>query len=338
MTRLHQPPLQLKPSAVPHPPKRNKIQNHPMLPTLYVTFPVHKCFSRERGIPMTRKQQVLELLNQQPGLSDREITDRLLGTGKPQQPIFAITRELTICGLIVRKKRPDGIFGNYPLKYVDRTVIDKSKPPKLKPRRTLPPEALFHLRKAGEVWALSDDRPRLSPDIKAYWSAVIKHWSVAQHMPLIVRKSTSSRRGTVVAHKSGREIIYADNSPAQWVFDCARKGQVYSLKSLEQLLNEHKIPILYAASQSELEQMTYGGVLAKIKVDLNREGWKLCHIEGVSSRTRTKPEDDSLDNLKKHFTRLMDPANHFVVPKHWSGFGELPEVIEAIKEFDNRQT
>lgn len=84
--------------------------------------------------------------------------------------------------------------------------------------------------------------------------------------------------------------------------------------------------------------MPYGGVLAETKVDLNKEGWKLCHIDGVSSRSRIKPEDDSLGNLQKHFIRLMDPTNHFVVPKKWAGFGELPEVIAAIREFEDQQT
>lgn len=59
-------------------------------------------------------QDVLELLNENPGLSDREITDRLCGTGQPQQPINSICRRLAQKGLIVRRNRLDGIFGNYP--------------------------------------------------------------------------------------------------------------------------------------------------------------------------------------------------------------------------------
>jgi hypothetical protein len=62
---------------------------------------------------MTRIKDVVELLKENPGLSDREITDRLCGVSQPQQPINGICRRLAGKKLIVRRDRQDGILGNY---------------------------------------------------------------------------------------------------------------------------------------------------------------------------------------------------------------------------------
>jgi len=57
--------------------------------------------------------QVICLLQDKPGLSDREITDRLLGPGRPQQSTNGMCRRLEKNGVLVRRLRPDGIRGNY---------------------------------------------------------------------------------------------------------------------------------------------------------------------------------------------------------------------------------
>lgn len=57
--------------------------------------------------------QVVRLLKDQPGLSDREIGDLLLGPGTAQQPINGICLRLAKKNLIVRRPRQDGIRGNY---------------------------------------------------------------------------------------------------------------------------------------------------------------------------------------------------------------------------------
>src|SRR2546425_1205066 len=62
---------------------------------------------------MMRAEDVIEVLKEAPGLSDREITDRLCGTNQAQQPINGICRRLAKKELIVRRYRPDGILGNY---------------------------------------------------------------------------------------------------------------------------------------------------------------------------------------------------------------------------------
>ena len=62
----------------------------------------------------TLKEKIYNLTKQNPGLTDREITDILLGPGKPQQSINQTCRALESQGILQRKNRNDGRIGNYP--------------------------------------------------------------------------------------------------------------------------------------------------------------------------------------------------------------------------------
>ena len=62
----------------------------------------------------TLKAQILELVDSMPGLTDREITNRLRSPSDNQQPINQTARLLESEGLLVRQKRNDGLIGNYP--------------------------------------------------------------------------------------------------------------------------------------------------------------------------------------------------------------------------------
>ena len=62
---------------------------------------------------MTLKEQIARLLEDQSGMSDREIADELIGAQRPQQPVNQACRQLEAKGIIERRKRADGIIGNY---------------------------------------------------------------------------------------------------------------------------------------------------------------------------------------------------------------------------------
>lgn len=62
---------------------------------------------------VTLAGQVLDLLGGTPGLTDREITNTLRGKSAPQQPINITARQLAKRGLLFRRKREDGLIGNY---------------------------------------------------------------------------------------------------------------------------------------------------------------------------------------------------------------------------------
>ena len=55
----------------------------------------------------TLPEQIVELLGNSPGLSDREITNRLRGRADPQQPINIAALTLEKRGVVLRQKRGD---------------------------------------------------------------------------------------------------------------------------------------------------------------------------------------------------------------------------------------
>jgi hypothetical protein len=62
----------------------------------------------------TWKERIIELMSSSPGLTDREITDRLAGPGSSQQIVNRKCRELEREGRLVRRRRQDGLIGNFP--------------------------------------------------------------------------------------------------------------------------------------------------------------------------------------------------------------------------------
>jgi hypothetical protein len=58
--------------------------------------------------------QILTILSEQAGASDRDLADKISGRGKPQQPVNQECRKLESKGVIKRAKKHDGILGNYP--------------------------------------------------------------------------------------------------------------------------------------------------------------------------------------------------------------------------------
>jgi len=68
-----------------------------------------------------RVEDVIQLLSEIPGLSDREMADRLCGRTQAPQPVNGICRRLAEKNVVARRLRPDGIIGNY--------LTDLSNPP-----------------------------------------------------------------------------------------------------------------------------------------------------------------------------------------------------------------
>lgn len=63
---------------------------------------------------MTLEHEIRLYVADNPGLSDRELTDALRGQSSPQQPLNIACRSLEKKGFIARRKRHDGRIGNYP--------------------------------------------------------------------------------------------------------------------------------------------------------------------------------------------------------------------------------
>jgi hypothetical protein len=60
------------------------------------------------------KKNIIRLLEHNPGLTDRELTDAIRGSGSSPQYINQICRFLESQGTVLRKIREDGLIGNWP--------------------------------------------------------------------------------------------------------------------------------------------------------------------------------------------------------------------------------
>jgi hypothetical protein len=68
------------------------------------------------------RDQIMAAIRESPGSTDRELTDRLVGEGAPQQKINSACRGLAGAGLIVRRTRPDGRLGNFAVSKSGKTA------------------------------------------------------------------------------------------------------------------------------------------------------------------------------------------------------------------------
>lgn len=73
---------------------------------------------------MTLEHDIRLHVADNPGLSDRELTDALRSKSSPQQPVNIACRSLESKGLIARRKRHDGKIGNYPTGAVPDSTPD----------------------------------------------------------------------------------------------------------------------------------------------------------------------------------------------------------------------
>lgn len=196
---------------------------------------------------------------------------------------------------------------------------------------TLSDELHEPLRQLANAWANCDSRPKVSAEVEAQWTAMLEAWIADDTLPLFIRKPSSSR-GKLLAHSTGRRLIPADNSPAQWAFSMALQGNCPTMDEIHQLIESDRIPIAMILKTVEREQASYRCPLGKAE-NLNMVGWKLAHIESIGLRQRGELEDTAMERLETHFLRFMDPNNMFLVPKAWAGLGEMPEMIDAVRAY-----
>ena len=176
------------------------------------------------------------------------------------------------------------------------------------------------LQDLGRQWAESPYRPRPEQSVLRRWERVLDDWIDDPSLPLIIRGS--GRRGERATCSNGREVVFSDNSPANWSFGLALMGQAPDIRSWTNSSLPDRVPLTF---------VTKGPAG---KRDLNKSGWKICHIEPVSDRKRIRIEDSPIDRLEAAFRRLLAPGNMFLIPKAISGAGELPELIEAVAAFE----
>lgn len=180
----------------------------------------------------------------------------------------------------------------------------------------------------GAQWARESSRPRVTRQTLEGWHALLHDWIADESIPLLIRKA-STVRGSEVIHSSGRIIVPTDNSPAQWACYLAVTGVFPSIDEIKHRFDSSTIPVSFAHKPSERDQRRHHGTLGKFSV--NKQGWKLCHIEEVGLKSRDRLEDIDMTKLEMAFCRLLDPSNYFLMPLKWGGLGEVNAFIDGFK-------
>ncbi|MHB1218427.1 MAG: hypothetical protein ACYC1L_09565 [Alphaproteobacteria bacterium] len=178
------------------------------------------------------------------------------------------------------------------------------------------------LSELGRRWAESPRRRHPAPEILDAWDKFLDDWLLNTNLPLILR--SQKKRGERLTCSNGREIIFSDNSAAHWAFCLALGGKAPDIASWKSDTITSHVPISFIGGK------------AVPRGTLNKEGWKICHIESVSDRRRYDLRKVPFEIAAAKFRRFMSPRNMFLVPKLISGVGEIPQVINAIAAFNER--
>lgn len=195
----------------------------------------------------------------------------------------------------------------------------------------LPEGVTETIRSLAEEWLASDDRPVVNQDILSHWDKLIEEWVKDKNMPLIVR-SPKFVTGSLRLHENGRKLIPADNSPAAWVMTVAERGELLSLRDIEELIRKDEIPFSFAVSAKDKPSTTYFCNLAKIRDNPNARGWKVAHIEGIGMNRRDEIEQIPIKILEDHFRKFMNPRNMFMIPKQLAGLAEVEAFYNSFKQ------
>jgi len=208
-----------------------------------------------------------------------------------------------------------------------------------------PPNAFKSFKDGLRAIALSwrDDpmRPVTTPEVRAHWNDLINAWCDCVDIPLPIRKS--GNRGLLYKHPTGRSYVLSDNSPAHWAFMGCFSGAMPTLHEVREQMESGVFPFSFARSRSEKsalatgEQLSYGGFLGSSRYgQVNKfpdgKQYKLCHLKPVGLKARGEVQDFSLDELKDHVRRLMNPSNMIVVPLEYAGVGECAAFLEPFME------
>ena len=191
------------------------------------------------------------------------------------------------------------------------------------------PEMLELISELGKKWRDSEENPSHSAELLEHWERIVYAWKDDHELPLVIRKHSESR-GQERIHKTGRKIVLTDNSFSQWIFyNILNNEQKYSLSELKLLIADDKIPFSFAIKKTDLSKVKYKTPLGKFCI--NKDGWKLCHIEPVGLKSPLRVEEMDIERLQDHFVKLANPKNMFVLPLEIGGLGEIDEFIKEQK-------
>lgn len=185
------------------------------------------------------------------------------------------------------------------------------------------------IKELGRLWKLSKNRLKISNNVLNSWNRLISEWAEDENIPLIIRKF--NKRGEIVNHPSGREIIFSDNTFAAWVYSEALNRKTYELSKLRGKLAKKEIPMIFALNKKEKAKLESISGYTKTLGKNPLSGFKLCHIKPVGLNNDNKIEYLDINEIIKYFKRYANPINMFLLPKDIGGLGEIQEFIDEQK-------
>jgi hypothetical protein len=192
----------------------------------------------------------------------------------------------------------------------------------MKKRVTLSPEPDDLIRALAAEWFHDTQRPQLNTAAIALWRNTIENIVGDTSCPLLLRRSAN--RGSTVIHKTGREIVFADNSPAIWIYQQAINGRSFDPSEFLERLQGGVIPIALALRRQERELARYTGTLQ------HAAEWKSCclsHFDDIGEQRLKwiEIENTNIETLKRRSFLFLSLDNMFVVRnnRHYTqGLGE----------------
>jgi hypothetical protein len=191
--------------------------------------------------------------------------------------------------------------------------------------QSLSPELLAAINQVATLWHSAVDRPRIAASVLNGWDEALIQWVKDDSMPLIIR-TTKAPPGSEVVHDSTRILIPSDNSPTQWAFTLAERGETPSLSQVRQYLQADNVPFAMAIKAANKPITRYFCNLDKIWDNPNKRGWKVGHIVPVGMKIRGDLAQFPIQSLRRHFLDLMSPRNMYAVPKAWAGLSEIEPI------------
>lgn len=106
---------------------------------------------------MTRLvDEIVMAITENPGLTDRDLTNTLRGSSAGQQPINQAARLLERKGVLVRMRRPDALIGNYPSQVGAGIAAPVSKPTGVIRKHDVDALSEDEIKEVVESWLKAD--------------------------------------------------------------------------------------------------------------------------------------------------------------------------------------
>ncbi len=190
----------------------------------------------------------------------------------------------------------------------------------------------------GTFWLKNASRPTPDPLFVKKWSELVAEWSTDQNMPLLIRKSPT---GVSRVHKCGRQIVFCDNSPAQWAFLGCLKGELPGKDEIRKQLDNGELPTAMVCRKADDplfadKQCTPLGGSTKASSygftsNIDGKSYRLCHLDQVRLGYVKNVLECPCDLLEAHMRRFLDPANMLTVPINYSGVGECAAFLNVFR-------